>query len=390
MKISNLRRETRKDNKVYLVADVACDFCTIKELWFSVDDKYSDWLTDDVYDSFLVAAIWPCMCYHEDINIDGNVSKILFFHVKNYLLKTIKDFRQHYRIPNVWIKGFGNAKKSDLNIIGTGFSGGIDSFTTIFDRFENESDKEYRINTLFFFNIGQNGNIKDAHTATRAKARYELSKKFADSRGLPYVFLDSNLFEFYKPHWEYDAGALCRAASILIFQKVCKLYYVSSSFHYLQLSDFDEFHTVEQFAGAFVYYWLSTERTKIILDGGQYTRPEKTLHIKDYQPIRKFLNVCVRTDNGYVDTKNCSICHKCQRTLIILEALGIADEFNEVFDIPLYRKNAGQFIARQRLSYKKDPFIRENLKFAKEHGTKIPNYYIAFIKTILPRIFGKL
>lgn len=65
MKISNLRRETRKDNKVYLVADVACDFCTIKELWFSVDDKYSDWLTDDVYDSFLVAAIWPCMCYHE-------------------------------------------------------------------------------------------------------------------------------------------------------------------------------------------------------------------------------------------------------------------------------------------------------------------------------------
>lgn len=390
MKISNLRLEDRSDKRTYLVADIQCDFTKCHQLWFCLDSQYRDWFSDDIYDAFLVTAIWPAMCYHEDIEIDGYVSKILFFHIKNYLLKLIQDFRPQYRIPSITIKGFKEPTKSDINIVGTGFSGGIDSFTTIYDRYENEKDPEYRINTLFFFNIGQNGNINDPNTAIRAKARYEFSKKFADSVNLPYLYLDSNMFDFYKPHWEYDAGPLCRVAAILSFQRVCSIYYLSSSYHYLQQKDFPDYHTFDSFGDSFIYYWLSTDNTRIILDGGIYTRPEKTEHIKDYAPIRKYLNVCVKTDESYIDTKNCSICHKCQRTLIALDSLGIMDEFREVFDIDLYKRNSKKFIAQQRLSYKSDPFVRENLIYAKKNGIKIPGFFSAYTRTLAQRIKNRL
>lgn len=389
MKISNIRID-RKDGKAFLTVDVSCKFSSSTRLWFCVDEQYASWLSDDVYDAFLVAAIWPAMCYHEDIEIDGPVSESLHFHVKSYLLKLIKDFRPEYRIPELSVGGFKNAIKGNANIVATGFSGGIDSFATIYDRFEKESDPCRRINTLFFFNIGQNGNIHDPSTAIRAKARYDFSNKFATEIGLPYVFVDSNMFEFYKAHWEYEAGPLCRAATILAFQRACCIYYIAASYHSLQIKDFHDFHTFSSFSDSFIYYWLSTDATKIILDGAQYTRPEKTELIKDYPYIKKYLNVCVKTDEGYTDTKNCSCCHKCQRTLIVLDALGITDEFSEVFDLPLYRRNAKKFIAYQQLSAAEDPFIKENLLFAARHGMRIPGYLEARITTILPSLSDRI
>ena len=55
MKISNLRIEGR-DGYSYLTVDIETRFtpphCT--KFWFSVTSSYEDWLTDDVYDAFLV------------------------------------------------------------------------------------------------------------------------------------------------------------------------------------------------------------------------------------------------------------------------------------------------------------------------------------------------
>lgn len=56
MKLSNLRLERKNKfengQSVCLICDVECNFSRTKELYFSVDDKYADWLTDDVYDAF--------------------------------------------------------------------------------------------------------------------------------------------------------------------------------------------------------------------------------------------------------------------------------------------------------------------------------------------------
>ena len=64
MKISNLRIE-RRDGHSYLTVDISTQFTLpqYNKLWFSVPSKYEDWLTDDVYDAFLVAVLYPAMYY---------------------------------------------------------------------------------------------------------------------------------------------------------------------------------------------------------------------------------------------------------------------------------------------------------------------------------------
>lgn len=123
MRIFNLRKEIRK-GKTYLVTDVNCDFSAGKELWFSVDTKYSDWFATDVYDCFLVEAIYMAMYYGEDIDIDGLVSKRLYKNLTEYMMPFIKSVKTDFKLVNVRVKGYKEAEKNGLNIVGTGFSGG--------------------------------------------------------------------------------------------------------------------------------------------------------------------------------------------------------------------------------------------------------------------------
>ena len=193
-----------------------------------------------------------------------------------------------------------------------------------------------------------------------------------------------------KPHWEYDAGALCRACAILVFQRVIRIYYLSSSFQYLEKNQFDKYSTLEQLADSFIYYWLSTKNTQIILDGGQYTRVQKIDRIKDYKYLRKHLNVCVNNSIDVRKDKNCSICHKCCRTLLPLESLGILNEFKGVFDINKYKKKSWQFKCIEVVNYVKQPYSRENVDFAKAHGITMPSRPIAYIYNIVYKVKEKI
>lgn len=85
MKISNLRIE-RRDGHSYLTVDINTRFSPhYDKLWFSVPSEYEDWLTDDVYDAFLVAALYPAMYYNEPIIIEGKVSHRLYYNCVHYV-----------------------------------------------------------------------------------------------------------------------------------------------------------------------------------------------------------------------------------------------------------------------------------------------------------------
>ena len=143
MKIYNLRIE-RKEGMSYLICDMEAKFTDVKTVWYSVHQEYEDWLNTDVYDSFLIAALYPAMFYKEDIIIEG-----LFFNVKNYVQDIIRAFHPEFRKANVKVQGFSNPHQIAKNV-GTGFSAGVDSFSTIYDHLERESDENYKISSLFF------------------------------------------------------------------------------------------------------------------------------------------------------------------------------------------------------------------------------------------------
>lgn len=404
MKISGLRIE-RSNGKSFLTADIECKFSKETKLWFCVSSEYEDMLTDDVYDAYLIAALYPAMYYNEPIEVDGFVSEKLYKNVVSYAINVINQFSQKIgyqlnKVP-VHIKGTKVTHKNQTLHIGTGFSGGIDSFATIYDRYEKEKNNSWRIDSLFFFNIGQNGAIDNPNTEKCVETRYQLNEMVANELKVNSIMMDSNLFKFYLPHWEYDAGTLCRIAAILVFQRALQRYYISSSFSYLETADIGiHSHSLCQFSELYITPMLSSEGIDILVDGSQYSRTQKTALIADYPLAQKYLNVCINVKEAAKGQKNCSYCSKCLRTLLALESLKALGKFSNVFDLDIYRKHAFKYKCEQRILYRSNPFARDNVDFARTHNVKIPCYILAWIvmfpqlssqwgRKVLKRLIGK-
>ncbi len=388
MEISNIRKEIR-DSKIYLVVDVISNHSKSTELWFSTDLQYKDWLSADVYDAFLVASVYYAMYYGEDIVIRGNVNKNIYRNLIDYIIPTIKSLRPTFKVISIIVDGFNNAKKIDNKIIGTGFSGGVDSFSTIIDRYEKESDVDYKINCLFFFNVGQYQNTKGIPNIDKALEFYHNSEPLANELNIPFVFLNTNLFDFYLPDWEYDAGPFCRASCILVFQAALRRYYVSGSNHYIQQNSSIDKH-IDDVTDGFIYYMLSPENLTIILDGNQYYRSKKIENIIGYGYVQRNLNVCVNNTINIQTDKNCSVCHKCTRTLIILESLNKLEDFKDVFNLDKYKKIAFKNKCRISLENKKGAYATENYNYAKAHGIKMPSRFIAWCYLFPSRVISRI
>lgn len=374
MKLSNLRIE-RREGISYLTCDMDAKFTDVKEFWFSVPTEFEKYLTDDVYDAFMIASIYPAMFYNESVEIEGMVSEKLYFNLTRYILSVVKAYRPEMHDVTFTVKGFAKAKQIEKGV-GTGFSAGVDSFTTFVDHFVHEDLQKYKISSLFFFNVGSHGGGGEG-ARKKFHARYELLKGFPKEVGLPYIPLDSNLFDFYLPHWEFDAGIFCRACAILVLQRCIAKYYLSSDYSYKEVMYTAFNPKVSSLSGiteTFLNPMLSTESLEIITDGAQYVRTQKTEVISLYAPTYNYLNVCVDHWANHQTAKNCGVCPKCLRTLVAIESLGLLEKYRKVFDIEKYRKIAYKYKCRLRLDYHHTDYAKDNVDFAIAHGNKIPSY----------------
>lgn len=377
IRVSNLRKESLPESKeCRIICDIDCSFAHSKQLWFSVPEEFGDWLTDDVYDAFMVAMLYPAMYYNESIEIDGCVSEKLFYNLTQYVQSVVKAYRPEMFLIDIQVKGFENAVTTQRKV-GTAFSAGIDAFTTFYDHYEVEKNPNYKISSLFFFNLGSHGSGEDARK--KFLTRYNYLKPFADRFSMPFVPLDSNLFSLYLSYWELDAGVFCRATGALVFEKVLSKYLIGSDMAYVENMD-SQLDKVTFGLAAFSEYYLhpmlSTETLEIITDGAQYTRVQKTERIIDYAPAKDYLNVCV---SPIPSAKNCSRCGKCQRTLFTLDALGKLQEYEKVFDLDEWKKDRYRYKCRLIKAYKKDIYAKDNVDLAKSRGEKFPSKIWAYL-----------
>ena len=394
MKISNLRIE-RRDGHSYLTVDISTQFTLpqYNKLWFSVPSKYEDWLTDDVYDAFLVAVLYPAMYYKEDIEITGDVSKRVYYNIVSNVTAIVKMYDNSFRVPKITVSGYANAKKGDVLHVGTGFSGGVDSFSTLYDHYFTTDDPDYKIDTLFFFHIGQYGDVKLPETWERAKNRFSITENFAKEVNMNTCFMSTNLFDFYLPKWEFDAGVLCRIASVLVFQRVLKRYYICNDYSYGEMIDLGEVYRsghmdLADMSNPYIMPLLSPEGLEIVCDGMQYTRGDKIEKIADDPLVAKFLNVCI----GKSTTKavNCGICYKCLHTMLTFDIIGKLNNLEKVFDLSYYAKVADEIKCQQVMLYGKEPYATSNVDLAKKYGYPMPTKFHAILVLSLKRVVRKI
>ena len=396
MKISNLRKENHGSQSV-LTADVESTKFGKNTIWASVPIEYENYFTTNRYDGFLVALLYPAMFYREDIEVDGAVSKRLLRNINTYIQDILLAYNPKLYKVTITANDTTNEIIQTAKHIGTGFSGGIDSFSTIYDNYVLESDPEYKIDTFVFLNVGSHGKYYEEKTKVLFQNRYNYLKKYTDTVNLPFIPVDTNIHYYYQEWMHQLTLPLNLTAGILLLEKMFTKYYVASpGYDYNQWIDIaskTRNNALPSFADPYLLPLLSTETTEFIPDGTQHTRLQKTINIINYPLTRQFLDVCWYDEP---QKKGCGICPKCSRVGQTLSIIGKLNDYKDVLNLEKYRRSELRLKCRAVLGYKHDPFMYDIVNFAKQNGKKYPSssgaythLFILKLKDIAGRILGR-
>ncbi len=360
MIINNLVRET-KDGRVFVSSKI--DGNNINEsIFFSVPIEYGQYLVDEVDDAFVYALMMPALVEGEDIKCT-NVSESVRYHFDTivYLLGKV------FGYPAIKLKAQNVINTKFIpQAVGTGFSGGVDSFATFIHHTSDDCPDSYKLTQLCLFNIGSYGNDYDRTSVIFAKdlGRAQI---FAHDVKLPLVDLDSNMSSIYiqKDIYHFSLRLIvCLSAGILALGKLFKTYYIPSSgtIDKTELSRWDQ-----GFYENLLSQLLSTATTQICIAEADLDRVEKTRTFVSNSIAEKYLFVCAadifKEKQGLYYDKgsypNCGECSKCVRTLLALDFLGILDKYADRFDLNKYRAHREEYIFEVFRDYREDRFKNE-------------------------------
>lgn len=359
---------------------------TEKTIWFSVKKENEDFFSTRVYDPFLLVAYYVAMHYGQDLKICGKVSAKLYHNLTNYIQHIFLDFSDELHPIKLHVEGFDTVEQ-DGALVGAGFSCGVDSLSTVYDRFVKETIPEYKINALFLFNCGGNGYIDKESTQALYQARYERNKKAADEMGLPLYQIQSNLHAFTGVLGIYKLTYLSNWSCVISVQKKVRRYYIASCLSYEEIISFHNIyhdHDLDEFCGMYLVPLIQTDALELIYDGAQHRRTEKVMNIADWEIAKKHLNVCLKEKDT---AENCTTCEKCLRTCFTLDIIGKLDEFADVFDLQMYQKLRFKNICDTLYKCKNAPLSKDNIVFAKERNMKLPPIWFAYVYVLPNRVY---
>lgn len=335
-------------------------------LWYSVPNEYSKYLTVEKLDAFVVALLLKAMFLGEDIIVKGSMSEKLYYNLTRYYMKIVQSVIPSLKIIKIIPDSLDNGKSySTQGAVGSGFSAGVDSLTTIHDNLLSDVPPHFKINYLTFHNVGAHWEGNPEITSNLFNTRYEKTRNLVGKLGVNFIKIDSNLSEILKMDFRQTHPPRNMSCALLL-QKLFGKFYYSNVFQYkdsfvgksknMASADFAAIHL------------LSTETLDLISYGCQYSRVEKTGIIANHE-ISQNLSPCVNPDPE--TGKNCSHCWKCGVTLFSLELHGQINKFGNTFNLDLWNKRARNiFIFTTVLSDHSDPLFEELREYAKEKGYK--------------------
>jgi hypothetical protein len=251
--------------------------------------------------------------------------------------------------------------------VGTGFSGGIDSFFTILQYLvAKEVPPHYRITHLILGNVGSHGAFDSQRAKELFNIRYELIRSFPEEMRVEYMKIDSNISDVLNMKYQTTYQQRVLSCPLLLQKLFSKYYYAScDSYHDTRIKEMPDFSNTDPAS----VHLLSTETMDFISSGAQLSRVEKTKQLAESGTADKLLNVCNDTT---ARGENCSACLKCCRTLLTLELLGEIDKFDGLFDLEKYRKRRNVYIVSNVLRNGFDTLAHEIKEYADNIGYSFP------------------
>lgn len=285
----------------------------------------------------LVGLLYPAMVLGQDLEIEAEVSPLLLHTAQSDLQSLLLDLNP--KLKRIQIR----ARTTDpttqpRHLIATGFSAGIDTFTTLALFGTDAAPACRRISSIATFDVGAMGHFGDT------KEIYDLFvdrlRRYAASSRLHWQTAHSNIDEFYRAvGLTFESSHIIRnAAAAFCFEDVYSYFHYSSSYPYRDIKtgkyDISFFEPI-------LMPLLATETLQFGSAGAGMARYQKVELVSQYQPATMMLDTCVGPVAERLKARrpNCSRCWKCVRTMLNLEILGKLDDFLSVYDIEHYRSH---------------------------------------------------
>ena len=352
------------DNYVKLCADISSNLDGIevdKTYFYEVEKKWRKYLVTETSDAFVVGLINLAMDYNANIEFTVPISEDLKYQLETYYIPVMAN---HYSFKSL-IRLIGNCIIPDFdtqNAVGTGFSGGVDSFYSVLKHLESS----YASKKLTHVILAVNGAAGTGMTKNMDKEWYDEEchrfKPIVEEMGLEFVGINSNMVEFQQRLKAMKGGSLIVTAGfVFALNKLFSTYYWASTYG-ASVMKFD----MEDpgFFEPFTVPLVTTSKLRFYHSGSETNRIGKVKYIADNKFAQKTLTVCGNTNN-------CGICFKCLRTMAELYAIGKLDNFSEVFPVAEYKKHLSSRFARE-LAVDHPPFTTEIMDELKRNGIKIP------------------
>jgi hypothetical protein len=370
------------------------------ECFYALPEAYADWVDAGRADCFMVGLLYTAMFAGVDIEVRAAVSEKLLFDLNAYAIPMLNGFDPRLKRIQITAAATAATPYPDARHVGTGFSGGIDSFFTIYERgIRPETPENFRIDTLFFFNVGSHGMGSTPERLQWLEEKFQARLKhlagFAAEIGLPVIPVNSNLHRFHQSGHLQTHTLASMSAALFVGRRLGKYYFGSAGYDYHALIRNADTHDSEiALLDPMLLPLLSTESFMPIADGAEFSRTGKTARIVDFEPAHRYLNVCGNPET--IDT-NCSVCFKCKRTMLTLDILGCLDRFAGVFTLDRYRGREEKRFIAEMLNGRNDSFFFEDVvKLAETHDYDLAGrtdrptrLYMKFTRTGLYRKLRK-
>lgn len=308
----------------------------------------------------LVGLLYPAMVLGEDLEIEAAVSPILLYAIQHDIQSLLIDYRPELKRIKVSATSTLSASHSAQTNVATGFSAGVDTFTTLALFTAEDVPDSLRLTSLTLFDVGAMG---PPNLTSEIFEKYRCRvRDYSENNSFNWQAVRSNLDQFYGVigHGFQLNHVIRNVAAALVFEDILSCYLYSSSYPYRHINTGNDDMS---FIEPMLLSLLSTETVQFKSAGAGLAREQKTELVSSYQPAMLMLDVCVASAAIRLKSKkiNCSNCWKCSRTMLNLDVLGRLNDFAEVFDIAYYRLNKDRMILTIFDSAKKGKLVERDL-----------------------------
>ncbi|MDH5506084.1 MAG: hypothetical protein OEZ02_02555 [Anaerolineae bacterium] len=294
------------------------------------------------------------MVLGEDLHVHGSTSPKLAYGLQEII-----------RIFNIWepqlltpieitYQNFATLPAvTPPSAVATAFSGGLDSFFTLW---EHLPDQQLIPSARITHGLFVDGLDFLPENNLNYPANYQTYSAIFKSLGLELFSAFTNLrsLTYRRILWRYLHGAGTLAPALALGNFFGRFYLPATN----------NYHALTRWSTSPVIdHHFSTETLEIVHHGAAATRIEKLAALAHWPPVQQHLRVCLQTPASPM-LNNCSHCEKCLRTMSMLEILSAYDHFT-CFHAPMTKAK----IFRWAYSINPDRYDdKETVLYAAAHG----------------------